>query len=93
MSQIDTLLAPFLPAPPEDKWRSEQRAFRRLLPEVLKTHRGQYVAIHQGQVVESGPVKSDVAGRAYARFERQRYQEPKAWLKTRHRRSETGRKQ
>ena len=57
-----------LPALPEDKWRSEQRAFRRLLPELLKTHRGQYVAIHQGQVVDSGSVKLDVAGRAYARF-------------------------
>src|ERR1700720_3292371 len=68
MSQIETLPTPVLPTPPEDKWRREQRAFRRLLPELLKTHRGQYVAIHEGQVVESGPDKLDVASRAYARF-------------------------
>jgi hypothetical protein len=54
--------------PPEDKWRREQRAFRHLLPQLLKTHRDQYVAVHDGQVVESGSDKLEVAGRAYARF-------------------------
>ena len=68
MSRVETLAAPLLPAPPQDKWRREQRAFRQLLPELLKTHRGQYVAIHGGQVVESGSDKLDLAGRAYARF-------------------------
>ena len=68
MNQVDVFPAPLLPVPAEDKWRSEQRAFRSLLPELLKTHRGQYVAIHQGRVVESGLDKLDVAGRAYARF-------------------------
>jgi hypothetical protein len=68
MSQIDVLAAPLLPALPQDKWRCEQRAFRHLLPELLKTHRGQYVAVHEGQVVESGSDKLDIAGRAYARF-------------------------
>jgi len=68
MSQMDVLAAPLLPAVPQDKWRREQRAFRHLLPELLKTHRGQYVAIHEGQVVESGSDKLDIAGRAYARF-------------------------
>jgi len=68
MSQLDTLPAPLLPAVPQDKWRREQRAFRHLFPELLKTHRGQYVAIHDGQVVESGSDKLDVAGRAYARY-------------------------
>jgi hypothetical protein len=68
MSQIDTLPAPQLPAPPEDKWRREQQAFRGLLPELLKTHRGEYVAIHEGRVVASGADKLDVAGQAYARY-------------------------
>jgi hypothetical protein len=67
MSQLDTLAAPLLPMP-DDKWRREQQAFRRLLPELLKTHLGQFVAIHEGQVVESGLDKLDVAARAYARF-------------------------
>lgn len=68
MSQVANLPPPTLPMPPDDKWRREQQAFRRLLPELLKTHRGQYVAVHEGQVVESGPNKLTVAGRAYARF-------------------------
>jgi hypothetical protein len=57
-----------LPTPPENKWRREQSAFRRLLPELLKTHRNQYVAIHEGTVVESGDDKLAVARRAYARW-------------------------
>jgi hypothetical protein len=68
MDQIELLPAPSLPEPPEDKWRSEHRAFRRQLPELLKTHRHQYVAIHEGKVVESGNDKLAIAGRAYARF-------------------------
>ncbi len=35
------------------KGEREYRAFRRLLPELLATHRGQYVAIHNEQVVDS----------------------------------------
>jgi hypothetical protein len=68
MTSLATLPAPSLPTPPADKWRAEQQAFRRLLPELLKTHRGQYVAVHEGQVVDSGPDKLALAGRAYARF-------------------------
>jgi hypothetical protein len=67
MSQVDVLPAPSLPTPPDDKWRREQQAFRRLLPELLQSHRGQYVAIHDGRVVASGADKLDVAGQAYAR--------------------------
>lgn len=40
--------------PPSSKWEREYRAFQRLLPELLKTHRGRYVAIHEERVVESG---------------------------------------
>lgn len=67
MNEHDLLPAPTLPVAPEDKWHREQRAFRRLLSELLKTHAGQYAAIHDGQVVETGSDKVDVAGRAYAR--------------------------
>lgn len=67
MSQLDTLPAPVLPHVPEDKWQREKRAFHQMLAKLLTTHRGQYVAIHEGQVVESGPDKLDVGGRAYAR--------------------------
>jgi len=39
--------------PPRNKWEREYRAFRRLLPELLKTYRGKYVAIHDEQLVDS----------------------------------------
>jgi hypothetical protein len=68
MNSMETLPAPVLPSPPEDKFRSEQRAFHEHLPELLRTHRDQYVAIHEGQVVESGADQIEVAERAYARF-------------------------
>jgi len=45
-----------LPEPPAPtKGERERRAFVRLLPELLQTHAGQYVAIHNEQVVDSGP--------------------------------------
>jgi hypothetical protein len=56
-----------LPPPPEDKWRREYRAFLRMIPELLKTHRGKYVAIHEEKVVESGDDLIPVALRAYER--------------------------
>jgi hypothetical protein len=68
MNSTETLPAPVLPAPPEDKLLKEQQAFHRLLPELLPTHRDQYVAIHEGRVVDSGPDQIEVAERAYARF-------------------------
>ena len=68
MDSTETLPAPVLPAPPDDKFRREQQAFHRLLPELLRTHRDQYVAIHEGQVVDFGEDKPEVARRAYARF-------------------------
>ena len=68
MIPVDTQPAPALPALSEDKWRREQRVFHRLLPQLLQSHCGRYVAIHEGEVVESGADKLEVAGRAYARF-------------------------
>jgi nicotinamide riboside kinase len=56
-----------LPEPPLTKFERERRAFYRLLPELLNTHRGQYVAIHDEQVVDSGPVRAEVVFRALDR--------------------------
>jgi hypothetical protein len=51
---IVTLPAPVIePPPPASKWEREKRAFQRLLPELLKSHAGKYVAIHDEQVVDS----------------------------------------
>ena len=65
MSVVNVFDAPeiTLPSPPDDKFHREQRAFFRLLPELLKTHRGQYVAVH-----EAGQSLTEVAERAYARL-------------------------
>jgi len=68
MNEPETLAAPVLPTQPEGKWRREQSAFRRMLPDLLRTYRNQYVAIHNGAVVESGDDKIAVASKAYARF-------------------------
>lgn len=38
----------------EDKWLREQRAFFRMLPELLKTLKGKWVAIYGEQVIEVG---------------------------------------
>ena len=67
MSAIETLPAPELcfAAPVDDKWERERRAFVRMLPELLVTHRDQFVAVHQGQVVASGPDKISVALQAF----------------------------
>jgi hypothetical protein len=68
MSSSEPLSAPVIPSPADDKWRTEQRAFYRLLPELTKLHPDHFVAIHEEGVVESGPDKVEVARRAYARF-------------------------
>lgn len=55
-------------APPSDKFEREWAAFRRLLPDLVDTHRGSYVAIHGGSVVDTGPDQVEVAKRAYAKY-------------------------
>jgi hypothetical protein len=42
-----------LPVPELPKGEREYRAFLRLLPQLLATHRGKFVAIHNGEVVDS----------------------------------------
>lgn len=54
-----------------DEWRveqlrqldSERAAFARLLPNLLKTHSSQFVAVHAGQVVEADPDKPTLVRR------------------------------
>ena len=57
-----------MPVPPRDKWEREYRAFLRILPELLKTLPGKYVAVHEERVVGSGADKVDVALKAYAEY-------------------------
>ena len=59
----------------DDAWRREQlqrlepnrTAFRRLLPELLKTHEGQFVAIYNGEVVDADTDNHELAKRIYSR--------------------------
>lgn len=53
--------------PPRSKLERERRAFFCLLPQLLATHRGQYVAIHEEQAVDSGPERLEVAMRVLQR--------------------------
>ena len=67
MSEPVTLPAPVLTPPePRNKWERERRAFLRLLPELLNTHRGQYVAVHEERVVDAGDELVPLAMRVYA---------------------------
>ena len=57
-----------LPSPPRNKWESEYRAFLQMLPELLKTHRGQYVAVHDGRAVDFGDDELALASRVWATY-------------------------
>jgi hypothetical protein len=67
MNPADVLPAPVLQPPtnPDNKWERERQAFYSLLPSLLETDRGTYVAIHDGRVVVRGADFLDVAQRAY----------------------------
>lgn len=56
---------PFVPHP---AFVHGLEAFNRMLPELLKTHRGQFVAVFQGGVVGAGPNKLAVAHDAYEKY-------------------------
>ncbi len=52
-NQTVTFAPPEIPVPPLTKWEREYRAFRRLLPQLLQTAPGKFVAIHEELVVDS----------------------------------------
>jgi dCTP deaminase len=49
-------------------FQREKRAFERLKPELLKTHRGQYVVIRDQKAVMFGHNKTELAKQAYEKF-------------------------
>lgn len=67
MGESDILEAPVLPLPkpPDDKWHRDRAAFLAMLPDLLKTHSGRYVAVHDGQVVAAGEGFVECARAAY----------------------------
>jgi hypothetical protein len=56
MSDPITLPAPVIDqtGPHLSKWEREYSAFGLMLPKLLTTHRGKFVAVHDGQVVDCG---------------------------------------
>ena len=70
MDESEILLAPVINVPQrnDDKWERERSAFHRLLPNLLTTSQGKYVAIHEESVVETGDTSVETAQRAYAKF-------------------------
>ena len=54
--------------PPRTKWEREYQAFKRLLPDLLKTHRGKCVVIHEGQVIDSGDDEIALARSFFAKY-------------------------
>ena len=67
-SAVDAAIDTQVPATPPSKFDREKRAFFRLLPSLLATHAGQYVAIHDEQVVDSGVDQLEVALRVQRRI-------------------------
>jgi hypothetical protein len=51
-----------------EAFKREREAFERLKPELLRTHRGQWVAVYQEKVVEAGQDRSQVLDSVYDRF-------------------------
>jgi len=70
MKKSDVLSAPRVgrPLAGETKWKEERRAFLRLRPSLLRSHRSRFVAIHQSKVVDSGEDKVALGLRVYAKF-------------------------
>src|SRR5258708_2877376 len=69
MSVIESISLPAMStggAVPITKYDREYAAFRRMLPTLLQTHLGQYVAIHDGQIVASGSERLPVVVKAFA---------------------------
>jgi hypothetical protein len=56
-----------IPPPPQNKWQREFDSFQRLRPDLLRTHLGQYVLIHDGQLADSGPDDLALALRFFAK--------------------------
>lgn len=67
-----TVQTPFDPAVPipgtSEKFQRERVAFYRLLPDLLKTHRGKMVAIHDERVIAVGDERLPVAHDAFTKI-------------------------
>ena len=69
VNDTTTLPAPDLAIPHggSGAWEAERDAFCRLLPTLLGSHPGRYVAVHGGSIVAEGADQIEVARQAYER--------------------------
>ena len=58
---------------PLDRLQDERAAFQRLLPELLKTHRGQFVAIQDGYLIDADMDENALARRTFLRADKPVY--------------------
>ena len=67
MAPTDILPAPVInpPQPADEKWHREKQAFLKMLPDLIRSHRGKFVAVHNGQVVETADDPVTVGHNAY----------------------------
>jgi hypothetical protein len=54
--------------PPRTKWEREYRSFLENLSELLKTHRGQFVAFHEGRMVDCSEDELSLASRVWDKY-------------------------
>ena len=52
----------------DEKFEAEAEAYRQLHPELVKQYLGQFVAIHEGQVVDHGPDSEELFLRIKKRY-------------------------
>lgn len=65
MNDATPIFEVVIPPPPLSKFERELRAFKRLLPGLLATHAGRYVAIHDDRVVDEGEDDVELVGRVH----------------------------
>ena len=56
------------PLSSDDEWERARQAFERMRSELVKTHKGRFVAILNNQVVDTDSEMGTLARRVYARF-------------------------
>jgi len=56
------------PLSPDDEWEQGQQAFKQMQSKLLKTHKGQFVAVLDNQVIDADSEIGTLARRVYARF-------------------------
>ena len=56
------------PVSPDDEWEQARRAFELMRSELLKTHKGRFVAVLNNQVIDTDAEIGALARRVYARF-------------------------